>query len=307
MSVFEIILAAILAPGASSVAREAAAAAGDAPYCIQIADGSGAYRPAEALRDLSVFAMRAQSSGPIKLQFHGVLAVGDGANPRVFNWSYRRGAFQEIGSTQALRPHGVPAVSCAPRHDFAAHLPLLASTAAQESPKRLRVAGRDFTMPAGYAFKVVNELNNPVLFLKAEAPRFLPSPASAERHAFGVQIYLQPESVASWLEPRPNYLAEDRGEGPFGLRRRAVWWTGRASPRDERIELYARDANGRVTTVLECAPPPYGAARLCPHVFARDGLLYRFSLNVADLGQWRAVEDRLSGMVRSFQPPLPEP
>ena len=242
--------------------------------------------------------MQGQSSGGIKLQFHAVLAVGNGPSPRVFNWSYRQGNFQEIGH------RGAPAVSCAPRRDFAGRLSLWASAAGPDGPKRLRVAGQDFTIPAAYALKVTNELHNPVLVLDAEAPHFLPSTGSPGAHALGVHIYLRPDSVASWLEPQPNYKAEDRGEGPFGLRRRAVWWTGRASPRDQRLELYARDASGRVSTVLECAPPPYGAARLCPHVFLRDGLLYRFTLNVADLPHWRAVEDRLSALIHSFQPAL---
>src|SRR5215207_9482512 len=163
MSLLEIMLAAFLAPGAEAVARKAAIAA-DAPYCIQVADGNGGYRPAETLRDLATYSMQGQSSGGIKLHFHAVLAVGNGPSPRVFSWSYRQGNFQEIGH------RGAPAVSCAPRRDFAGRLSLWASAAGPDGPKRLRVAGQDFTIPAAYALKVTNELHNPVLVLDAAAP-----------------------------------------------------------------------------------------------------------------------------------------
>ena len=67
------------------VAYVADEVAGPQPYCIQVADGTSDYRPARSWLDLSVFTMWAKRDGPLYMQHHAVLVVGEPANPRLYH------------------------------------------------------------------------------------------------------------------------------------------------------------------------------------------------------------------------------
>lgn len=254
------------------VADQAESVAGDAPYCIQVASNVGGYDAASTLLDLSGLTMwaRGNSNGGY-LQYHAVLVVGTGAEPRLFNWSYRQRTWTRLA--------GKPVVYCRPQPGFVQQLPIAFGGGASETEgKYLHVAGRTFVIPSSYQPKAQAE-STPILQFLATPPDFAPldSPCVHIRDCIhqSVGIYFRPQSVMSWLTTQRAQVREDE-----------------------------QDVSGPRITRISCGPPEYNSGLPCEHVFLRDGMVFRFKHRESDLAQWREMQDRLVDRVRSFQPLL---
>jgi hypothetical protein len=96
------------------VIAAAEAAAGDRPYCIDV-DG----RPARAAGDLDALSMRATNAQGWTFSFHALLVIGEGADRRYMNWSYRSGGFQPVSDHAREGLHLDKEARCRPAAHFA--------------------------------------------------------------------------------------------------------------------------------------------------------------------------------------------
>lgn len=100
------------------LARAEAVAAGW-PACI-VVGREDRYEPASRLADLSVFRMRAPAGfGGLVWRFHAVLVVDDGDATRLFNWSWRRLAFDPASLSQVNEVLWPGAGACRPGEGLA--------------------------------------------------------------------------------------------------------------------------------------------------------------------------------------------
>jgi hypothetical protein len=98
----------------SRVIAAAEAAAGDRSYCIDV-DA----RPARSARDLSGWNMRAADRDGWSWNFHALLAIGEAADRRYMNWSYRTGRFEPVSDSAREGLHLDRITQCAPKAHFA--------------------------------------------------------------------------------------------------------------------------------------------------------------------------------------------
>ena len=285
------ILLALFAPNAASIAEHAAIIAGDQPYCLQVSSSAG-YRQARTISDFSALSMWAPSSGGMYLEFHAVLAVGEGVFPQVYNWSYRKRDFDKIKSMPI-------ALVCSPTRRFVGSLPAFVASP-DSNPQRIRVAGFDFTIPASYHPRIFNQVSNPILTLRTSAPAFSTISEPLPAGDLGLSVYLKPGQVSGWLNRQGNTIVEDRGESIFGLRQRALVSFLKSGQRSERLELYDRSEDGEVTTAIWCSAE--GALRVakCPVIYLQGDLLYHFHIPGNELGTWRETEIRAARLIASF-------
>ena len=99
------------------VETRAMVAAGSAPFCLQVADGSG-YREAVRHDDFSGLTMQApyqagSGSEDYQLAFHAMLIVDEGGSKSHYNWSYVSQTFVPVRSTGLFF-----GVVCTPRVGF---------------------------------------------------------------------------------------------------------------------------------------------------------------------------------------------
>jgi hypothetical protein len=73
------------------VIAAAETAAGGRPYCIDVEKG-----PARSAGDLNGWRMRATNHEGWIWHFHALLVIGDAADRRYMNWSYRTGRFEPV-------------------------------------------------------------------------------------------------------------------------------------------------------------------------------------------------------------------
>jgi hypothetical protein len=255
------------------VAKQAEEIAGDAPYCIQVSNGTAAYEPADTLLDLSGLTMRASGFNGWAFAFHAVLVVEQGSTPSLFNWSYRsRGWIKYVSGP-------IPVVHCRTQRHFAWQLPwFFAQGTSKAADTHLRFVDRTFVIPAAYQAQG-RASNTPNLTFRANAPDFTPldPPCRELRDCINqnVDIYFRPEQMTLSLTTQRAQIQQDE-DGP----------------------------DGRRVTRIYCWPPAYNAGFSCEHVFLREDLVYRFRHRESVLGQWQAMQDKLVSLVRSFRPAL---
>jgi hypothetical protein len=105
-----------------TVVDAAEALAADKPYCIQVVALRAEFEPAAAKLDFSPLTMRARCSDGWCWQNHAILAVDDGSERMLMNWSHRRGEFRSEVLNASTKP---PAIICRPERHFARGLPWL--------------------------------------------------------------------------------------------------------------------------------------------------------------------------------------
>ncbi len=94
-------------------------------YCIQIADSDQSYKPVTTLFDLSYLTMRHSGS---RLQYHALLVVDEGNEYKFYNWSYRKGEFQDDAFKFFSGPYGAahkPEILCSPTENFTNELNII--------------------------------------------------------------------------------------------------------------------------------------------------------------------------------------
>lgn len=275
------------------VAKKAEAIAGNAPYCIQVASRKDVHKPARTMLDLSGLTMKAR--GMLLEQQHALLVVGKGEAKRLYNWSYRNRAFVDE-SAYGKTPRYWPALYCAPQTGFVRRLPLLIPE--ESEGLYVQILGREYQIPGAYRPNTRGGYH-PKLSLAADAPNFAPhdSPLNDNPrtrleydHRF-VKIWFSPgDAWFNRIELSDDESALTEGE-EFGLAKRTVQGQ-EASSRNP--QYYLRDADGRLTTLIECGPAA------CRHRFLYDGLLFDFSQSRADMADWAELQQRLIRLMDSF-------
>jgi hypothetical protein len=142
----------------------------------------------------------------------------------------------------------------------------------------LRLAGRTFTIPASYQPRA-HAADNPHLMLTVDVASTQPATCRGVRSCINhwMEIYLRPISVMSWLD------------GPATDATRIV---------DESAK-----PNAQIRTRIDCYPASYNGGFNCTQHFLFDGVLFRFQMHEADLGNWRLVQGRLVALFRDLQTP----
>ncbi len=237
-------------------------AAGE-PYCIQVADGAD-YRPANTWLDFSLARLQPKIQGGLAMQFRAILAVGSGPNPAVYNWSHRAMAWRNQAHARAS-----PVVSCRPRVDYAEIPVFMGNSGSDADVRLLRFAGRSFGIPSLYQ-PGGHAASNPMLHVVVDLKMKATVSCDAVRYCLGewVVVYFNPVSVLSWLNKpmkAPTRLM-DEGAGVAPIRTR-----------------------------VDC----YGGN--CTQYFLYDGMLFRFHMKDADLGEWRQLQQRLIRLFDSWR------
>lgn len=266
---------ALLAPipwPAPWLVRDAERIAGGSPYCIQVAELAD-YRQAGSWLDFSPVMMRPWYDGGYAMQFHAILAVGAGPNPKRYNWSYWSMSWRDATISRAPS-----VVSCMPKRSFAAELPyIFAAASEEEDTLHFRFAGRSFVIPAAYRPRA-HAAGSPQLGIILKAPGFTPAGMSCDRDCANLWaiFHFQPASVISWLN------------GPATDETRIV---------DESI-----GSDGPIKTRIDCSPASTVWLN-CRHYFLHDGVLFYFNMSEVDLDAWRQVQGRLIALFRELQRP----
>jgi hypothetical protein len=262
-------IAALLAYGLSLVyllsdprtaIERAKAIAGDRPYCIQVAQGVlgvTGYRPAASKLDLTGMTMRAAG-----FQFHAVMAVGEGGDFDLHNWSYRQRDWMPL----TIREHAQPVISCRTQNGFVEALPLLKLTG---SSAIRQFGNRSLLVPDRYR------------------PRFQPDSTMtfiARAPAFGSVSYCPELRLCLFDMITVSFLP---GSG-------MVWF-----PQNELTRFQDGSVESGTATHVECASLDPNAR--CSHTFISDGLLFSFNYPQHQLPQWREMQGSVLALYRSFE------
>jgi hypothetical protein len=300
----------IVAGGATSilVAYSAEVAAGSQPYCIQIADETSDYRPARSWLDLSALTMWAKRDGPLYMQHHAVLVVGEAANPHLYHWSYRRRAFEPGVLNGQIEGRG-PAVTCLPVNDFASKR--LALFPDSSDSNYVRYSAHDiYRIPGVWQAKWSGGMSA-TLRLATTAPDFQPlnrrwsALAPGERDSNWVFVEWNPEWVLSLIKATPSgNVVEQSTE--FGLSKTKTVTLGRDGKDyvGYGYLVYADDSpsnHGVNTTVIGCGMPSEAVPKSCQHRFINRGRHFYFRHRPEDVADWRGMQRRILELMDSFE------
>jgi hypothetical protein len=302
-----VVTALFVAAGAGTsllVASGADEVAGSQPYCIQVADGTSDYRLARSWLDLSVFTMWAKRDGPLYMQHHAILVVGEPANPRLYHWSYRRRAF-ELGVLNGQIDGRGPAVTCVPVRDFADKR--LALFPKSSDSNYIRYSARDaYRIPNAWQAKWSGGMS-PTLRLATTAPDFQPlnrrwsDLTPEERDSNWVMIEWNPEWVLSLMKAAPGgNVVEQSTE--FGLSKSKTITLGRDGKEYVGYRYLAYDdGHGINTTVIGCGTPSEAVPKSCQHRFINRGRHFYFRHRPEDVQDWRIMQRRILELMDSFE------
>jgi hypothetical protein len=297
----------VIAAGAATshlVTRAAKVAAGLQPYCIQVADGTSDYRPARSWLELSILRMWAQREGPLYMQHHAMLVVGEGLNPQLYHWSYRHSGFEEGVLNESIEGGG-PVITCQPTRDFAAKLALIFP--ASSDSNYIRYPAREtYRIPKTWQADWKGG-RNATLSLAAAAPDFRPlnrpwsALLSGERDSNWLLIEWNPEWVLNLIkeEPGPNVVEETT---EFGLSKSKTISQGKNGKEyiGYRYIAYA-DGHGGNTTVIDCGMPSEAFPKSCQHRFIQNGRHFYFRHRPEDVADWRRMQQRILELMDSFE------
>lgn len=303
------IIAFVLAIGAATalhVVRDAEEIAQSRPYCIQIADGRSDYRPARSWLDLSALTMWARRDGPLYMQHHAILAAGEGANQRLYHWSYRRLGFEE-GVLNGRHEGRGPALTCVPARDFAGtRLALIAGSSSESNYVRYS-AGETYLIPSVWQAKWSGGTSRS-LILAATAPDFHPLErrwsdlAPGERDNNWVFIDWDPEWVLSLMKRPPGGTIVEQGE-EYGLSKTRTITHGRDGKEyvGYRYMVYGGESSGINITVISCGMPSTAVPKSCQHRFINKGRQFYFRHRPEGLADWQGMQGRILKLMDSFE------
>jgi hypothetical protein len=302
-----VVTALFVAAGAATsllVAYGADDVAGSQPYCIQIADGTSDYRPARSWLDLSVLTMWAKRDGPLYMQHHAILVVGEPANPRLYHWSYRRRAFEPGVLNGQIEGRG-PAVTCVPALDFAGKRLALFPESSDSNYVRYS-AHETYRIPNAWQAKWSGGMS-PTLRLATTAPDFQPlnrrwsDLTPGERDSNWVFIEWNPEWVLSLMKAAPGgNVVEQSSE--FGLSKSKTITHGRDGKEYVGYRYLAYDdGHGINTTVIGCGTPSEAVPKSCQHRFINRGRHFYFRHRPEDVPDWRVMQRRILELMDSFE------
>lgn len=297
----------VIAAGSATsrlVAFNAEETAQSQPYCIQVADRTSDYRPARSWLDLSALTMWARREGPLYMQHHAILVVGEGENRRLYYWSYRQRSFEPEVLNGQIMDRG-PAVTCLPVHDFVSKQLVLFPKSSDTVYVKFS-AQRAYRIPNAWQVKWSGGAN-PTLRLATTAPDFQPlnqrwrDLAREEHDSNWVFIAWDPEWVLSLMKAEPSgNIVEQSTE--FGLAKSKTLTHGKDGKEyiGYRYLVYAddRDIN---TTVIDCATPSEAFPKSCQHRFINRGRHFYFRHRPEDVANWRGMQARILELMDSFE------
>ncbi|WP_375462321.1 hypothetical protein [uncultured Enterovirga sp.] len=290
------------------VVTDAKEIAGSQPYCIQVAGRDSAdYRPARSWFDLSILAMRAEASGPLYLQHHAVLVVGEATKPRLYHWSYWRGRFEDGVLNGGIVDHG-PTVTCLPVQDFADGQPLLFPEPLHEN--YVRYSPHDaYRIPVAWQARWSGGMSR-TLSLATASPDFQPLDrrwselTPGQRDSSWVFVQWDPKWVLELIKDGPRGDVSEQGV-ELGLCRTTTVTRGK----DEKKYISRRyvaltdgpalgDAN---ITVIDCFSPSEAFPDSCQHRFINRGRHFYFRHAPSNVPDWRNMQRRVLELMTSFE------
>jgi hypothetical protein len=306
VGLFLVVTSLVIAAGTATslfVAHAANRAAASQPYCIQVADRAD-YRPARSWLDLSILRMWAKREGPLYLQHHAILVVGEAPNPQLYHWSYRGSAF-EPGVLNGRIAGGGPAVTCQPVRDFAADQLALIFPASSDNDYVSYSEHDTYRIPKAWQAEW-NGGRTPTLRLATGAPDFRPLDRPwgilrpEERDSKWLFIQWNPEWVLSLMADPERDVVEKTAE--FGLSKSKTMTPGKDGKQyvGYRYLAYA-DGHGVDTTVIGCGMPSEAFPKSCQHRFINKGRHFYFRHRPEDVADWQGMQQRILELMDSFE------
>lgn len=274
------------------------------PYCIQIADGTSDYRPARSWLDLSILTMWAKRDGPLYMQHHAILVVGEPANSRLYHWSYRRRAFKPGALNGQVEGRG-PAISCVAARDFVGKQLTLFPKSSDSNYIRYS-GGETYLIPTVWQAKWSGGMW-PTLRLATTAPDFHPlnrrwsDLTPGERDGNWVFIEWNPEWVLNLMRSAPGGDVVERST-EFGLAKTKTITHGKDGKEyvGYRYLVYD-DGRGINTTVIGCGAPSEAVPKSCQQRFINNGRHFYFRHRLEDVPDWQRMQHRVLEVIRSFE------
>jgi hypothetical protein len=206
--------------------------------------------------------MRASGS-PYGTQFHAVMAVGEGGDFDLYNWSYRKRDWMPVH----IRDDAQPVISCRPRTGVVEALPLLRLSSGSGAIRQF--GNRSVLVPDRYRPSFQPDAT--MTFI-AHAPEFGPvsyCPVLRECLFDMVTVSLLPGSGMVWF------------------------------PQNELTRIQDGSVESGKATHIECASLDPKAR--CSHTFISDGLLFSFKYPQHQLQRWHEMQAKLLDLYRSFE------
>ncbi|MDH7797860.1 MULTISPECIES: hypothetical protein [unclassified Beijerinckia] len=254
--------------------------AGADPYCIEIADGAGDYRPARTLFDLSIVRMRATGEAGGQNQHHAVLILGSGTMPYLRHWSYYKHNFVD-GVLHGQRT----SITCVPQRDFADRLPILWPQRIDNDYFRIPARGEAYRILRSYYPKWSGGASLH-LSIVTSAPDFAPLPAPwfgwgpRERWDSSVFVEWDTRWFANLIEKEASGSGAD-SVVEYGLSKSGTSW-------------YFTGSDDVNPTTVNCGPVR------CQHRFLNKGRHFHFFHHRDELSNWQALQKRLLALFDSF-------
>lgn len=220
------------------------------------------------------------------------LAIGDGAEPAQFFWSYKENAF--VAQTRSR------SVYCRPKAHYALRREEMEKEDAPSS--NFRYTGMIFAIPLAYRGKTDFYNTGPTIRFQASPPDF--APLKGKHPNAGIEVEFGEFSKLSGRLKKDdaNFIVETSGE-EYGLRKQLYWQVqgNQRSQSGPPTVQYFKGEN-EVTTIIDC--PPQHA---CSQTFDWQGRRYSFTHEAPQLSNWKNMQDKLVNRVWSFvvYPPLP--
>jgi hypothetical protein len=286
------------------VAHGAEEVAASQPYCIQIADSTSDYRPARSWLDLSVFTMWAKRDGPLYMQHHAILVVGEPADPILYHWSYRHRTFEQ-GVLNGQLEGRAPAITCVPTHDLADKRPALFPESSDST--YVRYSAHDtYHIPIAWQAKWKGGMS-PTLSIATTAPDFQPlnrrwsDLTAAETDSNSIFIEWNPEWMLRLMKAAPGGdVVEQSTE--FDLSKSKIISHGRDDKDYVGYQYLAYDdGHGINTTLIGCGTPSEAVPKSCQHRFINGGRHFYFRHRPEDVPDWRGMQHRILELMDSFQ------
>jgi hypothetical protein len=289
---------------ALSVTKQARSAAGETPFCIQVPDNQGDYKPARALLDLSGLTMWADGSGSIRLQHHAILIAGNETEPRLYHWSYRKREF--VVGVLNEKVYG-PAITCIPTRNFIDSLPTLFPRTGESQYVRFSKQ-EAYLIPNIYQPRWSGGQGR-TLRLAVRPPDFGPLKTQwkdlswLEWDRNSVFIHGNQNWLLNLMSSTPRGQVLEQGT-EFGLQKRLIISEGRDSKKYEssQYRVYADgQPNGINTTLISCSPGSDRFPPSCQHRFLNRDRHFYFVHRPEDVPQWQEMQKKVLDLLASFE------
>ncbi|MBW7975126.1 hypothetical protein [Bradyrhizobium sp. BR 10289] len=304
---FFLVVTSLAAAGAATsllVAHGAEEVAGVQPYCIQVADGTSDYRPARSWLALSMLTMWAKREGPLYMQHHAILVVGEPVNSRLYHWSYRHLGFEPGVLNGKIEGRG-PAISCVAARDFVGKR-LALFPESFDSDYISYSGGETYLIPKVWQAKWDGGTLR-TLRLATTAPDFQPlnrrwsDLTLGELDSNWVFIEWNPEWVLNLMKTAPGGdVVEQSTE--FGLAKTKTITHGKDGKEYVGYRYLAYDDGHDInTTVIGCGVPSDAVPKSCQHRFTNKGRHFYFRHRPEDTGDWRGMQRRIIALMDAFE------